>query len=199
MRAGERPAAVQSSRSAAFEDAAPLLCSASSVSTELENAGFSLAQRLIDEQARDDLLRSTISALDASPVQHRLGGPFAARGLLWKVPSLATLLGSCGLNAFASQVLGRSAFPIDATYFDKHARANWSVQGHQDRIFPVSDNSLRKDRIRDGVAYAEPDIETLAHLVALRVHFDATDVNTGALRVVPGSHLKRHSDNREDS
>jgi hypothetical protein len=67
-------------------------------------------------------------------------------------------------------------------------RANWTVPGHQDRIVAVGDDSFRKNRPRHGVAYAEPDARTLAALVALRVHFDATTAETGALSVIPGSH-----------
>jgi hypothetical protein len=161
----------------------------SSVSTELENAGFELALNVIARQARDDLLSATDMELVATSIHHRSGDPFAARGLLWKVGRLTALLESCGLTALASLLLGHRAFPIDATYFDKHARANWTVPGHQDRIFPVSDDSCRKRRVRDGIAYAEPDAGTLADLLALRVHFDETDTDTGALQVVPASHL----------
>ena len=159
------------------------------MSIELENAGFELALNVVARQARDDLLRSTNTESVAGSVRHRSGGPFAARGLLWKIERLTALLESCGLTALASLLLGRSAFPIDAMYFDKHARANWTVPGHQDRIFPVSDDSCKKGRIRDGIAYAELDADTLADLVALRLHFDETDTDTGALQVVPASHL----------
>jgi Phytanoyl-CoA dioxygenase (PhyH) len=159
------------------------------VSTELANAGFVLVQSVVDDQRRQDLLRSIDAGLTAGSALHRRGNPFAARGLLWKVPKLTALLESCGLTAIASQLLGTPAFPIDATYFVKHARANWTVPGHQDRILPVDDGSPRKDRIRGGIAYAEPDAHTLAQLVALRLHFDRTDADTGALGVVPASHL----------
>lgn len=86
-------------------------------------------------------------------------------------------------------MLGDRAAPLDATFFDKHARANWTVPGHQDRIVAVAATTARKHRLRDGVAYAELDAITLAGLVALRIHFDPTDGETGALCVVPGSHL----------
>jgi hypothetical protein len=160
-----------------------------SVSTELKDSGFTLVRGSIAQQARDDLLRSIGLPFATGSVHHRSGSPFAARGLLWKVQRLTALLESCGLTALASLLLGDRAFPIDATLFDKHARANWAVPGHQDRSFPVSDDSSRKGRVRAGIAYAEPDAETLAELAALRVHFDATDTETGALRVVPASHL----------
>jgi ectoine hydroxylase-related dioxygenase (phytanoyl-CoA dioxygenase family) len=86
-------------------------------------------------------------------------------------------------------VLGCLAVPLDATFFDKHARANWAVPGHQDRVMAVTATTARKPRFRDGIAYAELDAESLAGLVALRIHFDPTDSDTGALCVVPGSHL----------
>jgi hypothetical protein len=81
------------------------------------------------------------------------------------------------------------AFAASGLLLDKHARANWTVPGHQDRIVAVAATTARKHRIRDGIAYAELDAITLAGLVALRIHFDPTDGETGALCVVPGSHL----------
>jgi len=116
-------------------------------------------------------------------------GAFAARGLLSKVSELRQLLEACGIDALASTVLGDRAVPLDATFFDKHARANWTVPGHQDRIVAVAATTTKKHRIREGIAYAELDARTLAGLVALRIHFDPTDGETGALCVVPGSHL----------
>lgn len=106
-----------------------------------------------------------------------------------KVPELGRLLDACGIDALASAVLRARAVPLDATFFDKHARANWTVPGHQDRVIAVAATTSRKHRIRDGIAFAELDAKTLAGLVALRIHFDPTDRDTGALCVVPGSHL----------
>ncbi|MES1187599.1 MAG: phytanoyl-CoA dioxygenase family protein [Myxococcales bacterium] len=157
-------------------------------SSDLETAGFTLRRDVVNVEDRDLLLRLTTPAAISSAVRHRAGAAFAARGLLRKLPELARQLEACGIDALASTVLGDRAVPIDATFFDKHARANWTVPGHQDRIMAVAGNTGRKHRIRDGVAYAEPDAETLAGLVALRIHFDATDAGTGALCVVPGSH-----------
>jgi ectoine hydroxylase-related dioxygenase (phytanoyl-CoA dioxygenase family) len=53
----------------------------------------------------------------------------------------------------------------------------------------IAGTTERRHRIRDGVAYAELDAETLTGLVALRIHFDPADGDTGALCVVPGSHV----------
>ena len=142
----------------------------------------------MNAECLDLLLRLTTPAAVSGAVHHRAGGAFAARGLLQKVPELGGQLEACGINALASAALGDRAVPIDATFFDKHARANWTVPGHQDRIMAIASSTERKHRIRDGVAYAELDAKTLAGLVALRIHFDPTDGDTGALCVVPGSH-----------
>lgn len=143
----------------------------------------------MNAEGRDLLLRLTTPAVVSSAVHHRGGGAFAARGLLRKVSELGRLLEACGIDALASAMLGDAAVPLDATFFDKHARANWTVPGHQDRVVAVAASTPRKHRIRDGIAYADLDAKTLAGLVALRIHFDPTDGETGALCVVPGSHL----------
>lgn len=158
-------------------------------SAELERAGFLLVPKAIHDGAREEL-RAVDSALVTSSVQHRSGAAIAARGLLSKVPDLAALLDGGGVRALASSLLGAASFPIDAMYFDKHARANWTVPGHQDRVMAVADDSPQKGRVRDGVAYAEPTASVLANLLALRIHFDDTDGDTGALSVVPGSHRR---------
>jgi hypothetical protein len=159
------------------------------LSSDLESAGFTLRRGVVNAESRDRLLRLTTPAVISGAVHHRVGGAFAARGLLRKVSELGRLLEACGLEALASAVLGDRAVPLDATFFDKHARANWTVPGHQDRVVAVAATTAKKHRIRDSIAYAELDAKTLAGLVALRIHFDPTDGETGALCVVPGSHL----------
>jgi hypothetical protein len=155
---------------------------------DLAGAGFALKRDVVNAECRDLLLRLTTPAAVAGAVHHRAGAAFAARGLLRKVPELSRQLEACGIDALASAALGGRAVPIDATFFDKHARANWTVPGHQDRIIAYAGATERKHRIRDGIAYAELDAQTLAGLLALRIHFDRTDGDTGALCVVPGSH-----------
>ena len=93
-----------------------------------------------------------------------------------------------GSRAERAWVLDKLAFPIDATFFDKQSRANWTVPAHQDRVLPVSETSQGIRRSRNGISYAEPRGEVLAQLLAVRIHFDPADANTGALALVPASH-----------
>lgn len=157
---------------------------------ELDAAGFWIERDVVDEPARARLLELVGPERVSGALHHRSGVAFAVRGLLEKVPGLRSELVACGIDVLAAAALGEPACPIDATYFDKHAAANWTVPAHQDRIMPVADEAAPGRRVRDGVGYAEPDPVILSELLALRIHFDATDGQTGALRLLPGSHTQ---------
>lgn len=155
---------------------------------ELESQGFVTVRAVVDVEQRLRLLRLLAPDQLIGATKHRSGVVFAARHLMATVPDLSAELLACGMDALASSLLGASAFPIDATYFDKQSTANWAVPVHQDRVLPVLPDTERSFRRARGVAVAEPTPSTLARLVALRIHFDATDGDTGALFVFPGSH-----------
>jgi Phytanoyl-CoA dioxygenase (PhyH) len=72
----------------------------------------------------------------------------------------------------AGRLLGAPGQLTRLQAFDKSPAANWFVPWHQDRA-------------EDG---RERDATTLGHTVALRVHLDDCDENSGPLEVVPGSH-----------
>jgi hypothetical protein len=129
-------------------------------------------------------------ATEIELVRHPSGGTYGIRGLLWSSPVLASELEASGLTALAVVALGRAAFPIDAIFFDKRQEANWNVPGHQDRVMPVQSTGREGIWRRNGIDYAEPSAETLASLLALRLHFDDVGADDGPLEVVPGSHRK---------
>ncbi len=158
-----------------------------SLSTELESVGFAVERSAIRPEGLARLLELCVANSEAITVRHRSGEPFAVRGLLWSCPELARALLDLGPTALATSVLGKPAFPVDATFFDKQARANWTVPAHQDRVLPVSDASLDAHH-RHGLSYAEPRAEILAQLLAIRIHFDACDADSGALSLAPASH-----------
>jgi hypothetical protein len=116
-------------------------------------------------------------------------------GVLIRSGSTARILKTAGLDRLATEALGAKAFPINATYFDKTAEANWAVPGHQDLMMPVEceipESGFSGWRTKLGVTYVEPPTEVLEKLVALRVHIDDCPASNGALAVVPGSHLRR--------
>ncbi|MGC4091935.1 MAG: phytanoyl-CoA dioxygenase family protein [Polyangiaceae bacterium] len=156
--------------------------------TELEEQGFVLQRAAIDEFSRERLLAACKPEGLARSVKHQSGSTYAARGLLEDVPGLASLLEESGASHLARCALGERAFPIDALFFDKWPDANWAVPGHQDRLMPVADPAPPGARLRHGIPCVQPSAEVLATLVALRIHFDPCDLDSGPLQLVPGSH-----------
>ena len=160
------------------------------VRRELESRGFVTVPNAIGEAARGRLLRLLEPERLQGAARHRSGVVFGARHLLTTIAELTPELAASGVDELASTLLGRDAFPIDAAYFDKQSVANWTVPVHQDRVLPVAPDLVRKHRTTNGVAVSEPSTTALARLLAIRIHFDPADGETGALFVLPGSHSR---------
>ena len=81
---------------------------------------------------------------------------------------------------------------VQCTLFEKSPRKNWLVSLHQDLSIPVRERASNCElsgwSCKDGVLFVQPPPRILESLVALRVHLDDCGPQTGALRVVPGSH-----------
>jgi hypothetical protein len=154
----------------------------------LESQGFVTVPDAVPEADRGRLLRLLEPERLRCASRHPSGVVFGARHLLTTIPELGPELKASGVNALASSFLEREAFPVDAAYFDKQAVANWSVPVHQDRVLPVVPDPGRKHRSTNGIPVAEPSASALARLLAIRIHFDPTNGETGALFVFPGSH-----------
>jgi hypothetical protein len=158
------------------------------VRRDLEAKGFVTVPGAFGESERQRLLQLLDPGRLHGAARRRSGILFGARHLLISIPELGAELKALGVDALASKALEQSAFPIDAAYFDKQSGANWTVPVHQDRVLPVAPDVKRKQRMINGIAVSEPSSSTLARLLALRIHFDPTDGETGALFVLPASH-----------
>ena len=96
------------------------------------------------------------------------------------------------LLGLAQEVLGPSAIPFRATLFDKSQTANWLVVWHQDTALPlrkrVDTPGWGPWSIKDGVHHAHAPACALEQVLALRLHLDDSTVQSGPLRVLPGTH-----------
>jgi len=97
-------------------------------------------------------------------------------------------------------LLPRDAVAVQCTLFDKSPAKNWLVALHQDLSIPVKrrvDSSECSGwSEKEGGLYVQPPVEVLEQLVAVRVHIDECPAKSGALRVVPGSHVYGRLDGR---
>ena len=96
------------------------------------------------------------------------------------------------IGAVAASVLGSTARPVRAVFFDKSDQANWSLDWHQDRVICVQKrvDAAGFDRwtTKAGLLHVSPPFELLADMVTLRVHLDDVDDGNAPLLIAPGSH-----------
>jgi ectoine hydroxylase-related dioxygenase (phytanoyl-CoA dioxygenase family) len=88
--------------------------------------------------------------------------------------------------------MSERAVAIQAIAFDKTPDVNWKVAWHQDLMFPfakpVSSPGYSLSCVKDGINFAQPPVEVLNELLAVRIHLDTCHTGNGPLRVSPGSH-----------
>jgi hypothetical protein len=110
----------------------------------------------------------------------------------------AHLAGALRGDARIRSLLPRNAVAVQCTLFDKSPTKNWLVALHQDLSIPV------KGRVdgpecsgwseKEGQLYVQPPVSALERLVAVRVRIDDSPAESGALRVISGSHAEGRVD-----
>jgi ectoine hydroxylase-related dioxygenase (phytanoyl-CoA dioxygenase family) len=92
----------------------------------------------------------------------------------------------------ARVALGANALPYRATLFEKSGAANWLVVWHQDTALPLRSQfdllGWGPWSRKAGICYAHAPSWALSRVVALRIHLDASTIDNGPLRVLPGTH-----------
>ena len=161
-------------------------------SEQVNESGFAIIPNVI-ELSLADALSAEIQQLQLSQaVKQRGGKAFGIRRLLEVVPAVRTLAESEILRSLVEPALGKNAKVTRGIFFDKNPVANWKVPWHQDVMIALQ---AKKEAAgfsawstKAGVVHAQPPVEILQSILAIRHYLDDTDENNGALRVIPGSH-----------
>ncbi len=128
-------------------------------------------------------------------------GTHAIRNLLHEIPGLKNYVLNPNLLKILKSI-DPKLFLTKAIFFDKTQESNWYVTWHQDTVINVSEKIETKGFTgwtkKSGVYGVVPPDEYLQCTVAVRIHLDDTDETNGALKVIPGSHHKRLSDDEVD-
>jgi|SRR5580704_6608229 len=110
----------------------------------------------------------------------------------------AHLAGALRGDARIRSLLPRNAVAVQCTLFDKSPTKNWLVALHQDLSIPVKFQVDSPDcsgwSEKEGQVYVQPPVAVLEQLIAVRVHIDDCPEESGALRLVPKSHLEGRVD-----
>ncbi|MBC7805621.1 MAG: phytanoyl-CoA dioxygenase family protein [Akkermansiaceae bacterium] len=102
-------------------------------------------------------------------------------------------------NLLRSVAGGEAFVPVRGILFDKTTSpggTNWKVPYHQDLSIAVQERppsdvaGYETWSVKDGVVHVQPPRAILERLLTVRLHLDPCDGETGALRVLPGTHRR---------
>lgn len=121
----------------------------------------------------------------------------AIRNLFKEIPELKNMLFNSNLLHILKKI-NPKLFLTKAIYFDKTPESNWYVTWHQDIVINVKEK-IETDGFsgwtkKSGVYGVCPPEEILKDTITVRIHLDDTDETNGTLKVIPGSHNKKLSD-----
>jgi ectoine hydroxylase-related dioxygenase (phytanoyl-CoA dioxygenase family) len=149
------------------------------------DSGYAITPGCLSNRECDDVL----GILSAAAIARSRAG---ARHLMAN-PTVAALAANDRLRELAKDWLGGLAVPFRATLFEKSSSTNWLIPWHQDTALPLAwrfeTDGWGPWSEKAGATYAHAPSSALSRVIALRIHLDASTVDNGPIRVIPGSHL----------
>jgi ectoine hydroxylase-related dioxygenase (phytanoyl-CoA dioxygenase family) len=150
----------------------------------IDNLGFAIIHEVLTDKDVSELreaLSQSVLPRSRAGLRHALGDS--------KVAAIAR---DTRLHSIATDILGSSALPFRATFFDKSPESNWLVVWHQDTALPLRERREVQGwgpwSMKGGVNYAHAPASALCRVIALRVHLDDSTAENGPLRVLPSTH-----------
>lgn len=142
-------------------------------------------QKLEEEINKVDFSKQTV---------RKNAGLFAIRQFLKEVPQAFQIIFNNKLITLLCETFGEDFFIVKSIYFDKPETSNWFVAYHQDLTISV-DKKIDLEgfgpwTIKQNQFAVQPPIDILRDNFTIRIHLDETTEDNGALKVIPGSHLK---------
>jgi len=128
------------------------------------------------------------------PLFRRSEDLFAIRQFLKQFPELLPVVFNAQLKRIIHDRFGDEYFIVKSIYFDKPGASNWFVAYHQDLTISVDKRSNIPGygpwTVKHEQFAVQPPLAVLEDNFTIRIHLDDTDEQNGALKVIPGSHLK---------
>lgn len=159
----------------------------------LEN-GYTIVGQVYSDSEIDAII-SIINKADTSKATFRKStNLFAIRQFLKEVPETIPFIFTAKLRSVIGQLFGNNFFVVKSIYFDKPGGSNWFVSYHQDLTISVKEKSSVAGfgpwSVKENQYAVQPPLDILENNFTIRIHLDDTTTGNGALRVIPGSHLK---------
>lgn len=165
---------------------------------QLQNKGFLILENVFTSeevaQITNKITQVIIQADSSRPAFRKTGDLFAIRKFLKEIPEIHDLIFTDTLKSIITNHFDPDYFVIKSIYFDKPAQSNWFVAWHQDLTISVDRKIDLPDfsswTVKQDQFAVQPPLNILESIFTIRIHLDDTDEQNGALKVIPGSHLK---------
>ena len=160
----------------------------------INSNGFDVVEDIFTPAEINNLL-SVISQADTTkPAFRKSNDLFAIRQFLKEVPIAVVKVFNNKMNELIAQLFGKEYFAVKSIYFDKPQNSNWFVAYHQDLTISVDKKvdivGYGPWTVKQGQFAVQPPLNILEDNFTIRIHLDDTNEGNGALKVIPGSHLK---------
>jgi ectoine hydroxylase-related dioxygenase (phytanoyl-CoA dioxygenase family) len=159
-----------------------------------ETNGFEVINSVYTVSEIEEIITAINENTSNKPTFRKSADLFAIRQFLKEIPESIPLLFNKKLKNLLSSRFGSTYFVVKSIYFDKPAESNWFVAYHQDLTISV-DKKLELEGFgpwttkQDQFA-VQPPLKILEDNFTIRIHLDKATEENGALRVIPGSHLR---------
>jgi ectoine hydroxylase-related dioxygenase (phytanoyl-CoA dioxygenase family) len=166
----------------------------SSVASNISTDGFAIIEDIYTPEEIHAIL-SEINRADTNKSTFRKSSElFAIRQFLKELPLVVPVIFNKKLKALIESLFGTEYFVVKSIYFDKPEHSNWFVAWHQDLTISV-DKKLDLPgygpwAVKQNQFAVQPPLNILQSNFTIRIHLDDANEGNGALKVVPGSHLK---------
>lgn len=156
--------------------------------------GFTVIENIYTGAEVNAIINIIESADRSGPLFRQTDDVFAIRQFLKAVPDVSPLLLNDKLKSLISNIFGDGYFVVKSIYFDKPGSSNWFVAWHQDLTISVDKKidmaGYGPWTVKQNQFAVQPPLHILQDNFTVRIHLDDTNENNGALKVLPGSHLK---------
>ena len=162
---------------------------------EVSKNGFTVIDNIYTDNEVTDLIGIIDKADQSNPTFRKSADLFAIRQFLKEVPEVKPRIFNGKLKQLIDNIFDSGYFAVKSIYFDKPEQSNWFVAWHQDLTISVD----KKVELPDYTSWTskhnqfavQPPTEILEDNFTIRIHLDDTNADNGALKVLPGSHLKK--------
>lgn len=164
------------------------------VKAGFDKDGFVIVSNIFPAEEVEEMLNLIASASTDRPAFRKATGLFAIRQFLTEIPETRELIFTEGFRKLIHGLFGGDYFVVKSIYFDKPPASNWFVSYHQDLTVAVNQKEVMegfdKWTIKQHQYAVQPPVAILQNNFTVRIHLDDTDKHNGALKVIPGSHVK---------